>query len=175
MSRYYIPLICLFLLVMQGMAMSLLPAKLVYSDLLMTPHWILIFLFLVTIFYDKDDTYHAVWYGLVFGLLMDVVYTGVLGVYMITYTLVIYIVHGLNKLVHANFFAASILAVVGVALCDTILYVVYSFVQITSMGWGDYLLLRLLPTLAANMIFFILLYPLLKERVYTWGEEINNA
>lgn len=103
MSRYYIPLICLFLLVMQGMAMSLLPAKLVYSDLLMTPHWILIFLFLVTIFYDKDDTYHAVWYGLVFGLLMDVVYTGVLGVYMITYTLVIYIVHGLNKLVHANF------------------------------------------------------------------------
>lgn len=172
MSRYIIPLICLFLLVMQGMAMSMLPANLVYSDLLMTPHWILIFLFIIAIFYDRDDTYHAVWYGLVFGLLVDVVYTGVLGVYMITYTLVIYIVHGLNKLVHANFIAASLLAVVGVALTDTILYVIYSFVQITSMTWGNYILLRLLPTLAANMIFFILLYPIVKDRVYHWSEEI---
>ncbi|WP_226583372.1 rod shape-determining protein MreD [Halobacillus litoralis] len=175
MSRYIIALICLFLLVMQGMAMSMLPAKLVYSDLLMTPHWIFIFLLIIAIFYDKDDTYHAVWYGLVFGLLIDVVYTGVLGVYMVTYTLVIYLVHGLNKWVHANFIAASLLAIIGVLLTDTILYVIYSFVQITSMTWGDYLLLRLLPTLAANMIFFILLYPLVKERVYFWSEEVKNA
>ncbi|MYL29063.1 MULTISPECIES: rod shape-determining protein MreD [Halobacillus] len=175
MSRYVIPLVCLFLLVMQGMAMSLLPAKLVYSDLLITPHWILIFLFIIAIFYDKDHTYHAVWYGLMFGLLIDVVYTGVLGVYMITYTLIIYVVHGLKKLVHANFPAAFLLAVIGLILADALLYIVYSFVQITSISWVDYGLLRLLPTLAANMIFFTLLYPLVKERVYDWSEEISNV
>ncbi|WLR46134.1 hypothetical protein LC065_10985 [Halobacillus litoralis] len=60
------------------------------------------------------------------------------------------------------------------ALADTMLYIIYSFVQITSMTWGDYALLRLLPTLAANMIFFILLYPLVKEKVYAWGEEVSN-
>ncbi|WP_052158915.1 rod shape-determining protein MreD [Halobacillus sp. BBL2006] len=175
MRRYFIGLLCLFLLVMQGMAMSMLPSKLVYSDLLMTPHWILIFLFIVAIFYDKDETYQAVWFALFFGLLVDVVYTGVLGVYMVTYAVVTYIVHGLNKLLHANFVTASILAVIGVAIADTLLYVIYSFVQITAMSWGDYVLLRLLPTLAANMIFFILLYPLVKERVSLLGEEINNT
>ncbi|ARI76927.1 rod shape-determining protein MreD [Halobacillus mangrovi] len=175
MRRYFIGLLCLFLLVMQGMAMSLLPSSLVYSDLLMTPHWILIFLLIVTVFYDNDNTYYAVWYALFFGLLLDVVYTGVLGVYMATYAIVIYIIHGLNKLLHANFVTASILAVVGVALADTILYVVYSFVQITAMAWWDYVVLRLLPTLAANMIFFIILYPLVKERVFNLGEEINNT
>ncbi|MGP4061568.1 rod shape-determining protein MreD [Halobacillus litoralis] len=175
MSRYVIALICLFLLVMQGMAMSMLPANLVYSDLLITPHWVLIFLFIIAIFFDRDETYHAVWYGLAFGLLIDVVYTGVLGVYMVTYALVIYIIHGINKSLHANFIAASLLAIVGVALADTLLYVIYSFVQITSLSWGTYALLRLLPTLAANMIFFILLYPLVKERVHYWSEEINNA
>lgn len=175
MSRYIIPLICLFLLVMQGMAMSMLPSRLVYSDLLMTPHWTLIFLIIVAIFYDRDDTYKAVWYGLAFGLLIDVVYTGVLGVYMVTYTLVIYVIHGLNKLVHANFLAASILAIIGVAFADTLLYITYSFVQITSMTWGEYALLRFLPTLAANMIFFILLYPLVKERVSLWSEEVTNV
>lgn len=175
MRRYFIALICLFLLVMQGMAMSLLPANLVYSDLLMTPHWVLTFLFIVTMFYDHDNTYHAVWYALVFGLLLDVVYTGVLGVYMVTYALVVYIIHGLNKLLHANFIAASLLTIVGVAMADTFLYVIYSFVQITEMSWGDYALLRLLPTLAANMIFFIILYPLVKERLSLWSEDINNA
>ncbi|MGI8316001.1 rod shape-determining protein MreD [Halobacillus mangrovi] len=175
MRRYFIGLLCLFLLVMQGMAMSLLPSSLVYSDLLMTPHWILIFLLIVTIFYDNDNTYYAVWHALFFGLLLDVVYTGVLGVYMATYAVVIYIIHGINKLLHANFVTASILAVIGVALADTILYVVYSFVQITAMAWWDYVVLRLLPTLAANMIFFIILYPLVKERVFKLGEEINNT
>ncbi|WLR46133.1 rod shape-determining protein MreD [Halobacillus litoralis] len=109
MSRYFIALLCLFFLIMQGMAMSMLPANLVYSDLLMTPHWILIFLLIIAIFYDKDDTYNAVWYGLPFGLLIDVVYTGVLGVYMITYTLIIYTVHGLNKWLHANFFCGFLI------------------------------------------------------------------
>ncbi|MBH0230016.1 rod shape-determining protein MreD [Halobacillus yeomjeoni] len=175
MRRYFIALICLFLLVLQGMAMSLLPSNLVYSDLLMTPHWILGFLILIAIFYDRDDTYYSVWHALLFGLLVDVVYTGVLGVYMVTYGIVTYIIHRLNQSVHAGLVSASLLTIVGIALADTILYIIYSFVSITSMTWGNYAWLRLLPTLAANMIFFILLYPLVKDRISSWSEDINNA
>ncbi|MBA2173453.1 rod shape-determining protein MreD [Halobacillus locisalis] len=175
MKRYVIALFCLILLVLQGMAMSWLPANLIYSDLLITPHWVLGFLIILAIFFDRDDTYFAVWLGLWFGLLIDVVYTGVLGVYMVTYTVVIYVVHGLNKWLHSNFFGSSVLAILGVALADTCLYVIYSFVQITSMTWGDYGLMRLLPTLAANMIFFVILYPIVKERISLWSEELMNT
>ncbi|SFF52379.1 rod shape-determining protein MreD [Halobacillus alkaliphilus] len=175
MKRYYIALICLLLLVMQGMAMSLLPSKLVYSNLLMTPHWVLLFLLIVAIFYDRDKTYFAVWYGMAFGLLLDIVYTGILGVYMVTYALVIYVIHGINKTIHSNFIGASLLVILGIILSDTLLYVIYSFVQITSMPWGTYLILRLLPTVAANMIFFIILYPVVKDRITQWSEVINNA
>lgn len=175
MRRYFIALICLVLLVMQGMAMSLLPSSLIFSNLLMTPHWILSFLLLVAIFYDKEHTHHAVWYGFLFGLLVDVVYTGVLGVYMVTYALTTYIIQRLTHFVHANFVTASILVIVGVVMADTLLYIIYSFVSITSMTWGNYALLRLLPTVAANMIFFLILYPLVKERISSWSEDINNA
>ncbi|MGP4074546.1 rod shape-determining protein MreD [Halobacillus sp. K22] len=175
MKRYYISLICLLLLVMQGTAMSLLPSKLVYSNLLMTPHWVLIFLLIVAIFFDRDKTYYAVWYGLVFGLLLDIVYTGILGVYMVTYALVIYVIHGINKMIHSNFIGASLLVILAIILSDTLLYVIYSFVKITSMPWGTYLILRLLPTVAANMIFFVILYPVVKDRITQWSEEINNA
>ncbi|TGB04171.1 rod shape-determining protein MreD [Halobacillus salinus] len=175
MKRYVIALFCLFLLVMQGMAMGWLPSSLVYSNVLITPHWVLVFIFLMAIFYDRDNTYVAVWFGLVFGLLTDVVYTGVLGVYMVSYALVAYIIHGMNRWLHSTFFGASVLTIVGVALADTSLYIIYSFVQVTDMTWANYAVLRLLPTLAANMIFFIILYPLVRARLARWSEELTNS
>lgn len=175
MRKYIIALICLFLLVMQGMAMSLLPASLVYSELLITPHWVLAFLSIVAIFYDRDGTYYSVWYGLIFGLLIDVVYTGVLGVYMGTYAVVLYTIHGINKWLHSNFITTSLLVILSIALTDTSLYVIYSFVQVTIMSWGEYAVSRLLPTLAANMIFFVVIYPLVKERLSHWSEDLTKV
>ncbi|UOQ93870.1 rod shape-determining protein MreD [Halobacillus shinanisalinarum] len=175
MRRYIIAGLLLILLVMQGMAMSLLPANLVYSDLLITPHWVFCLVIIIAIFYDRDDTYQAIWYGMIFGLLIDVAYTGVLGVYMATYATIAYILHGVKKMVHANFIAASLLAILSVAMADTMLYIIYSFVQVTTFTWGEYVTLRLLPTVAANMIFFIILYPLVKNRIEQWSEDLNNA
>ncbi|MFG6148375.1 rod shape-determining protein MreD [Halobacillus sp. B23F22_1] len=175
MIRFWISIFLVILLVLQGMAMSLLPARIVYSELLVTPHWVLCLIMLIAIFFDKDETYHCVWYGLLFGLLIDVVYTGVLGVYMVTYASVAYVTHGLKKWFHANFTASLLLAIFGVALADAILYVIYSFVEVTSMAWGDYITLRLLPTVLANAIFFLLLYPLLKNRVEQWSDRWQSA
>ncbi|WP_431804709.1 rod shape-determining protein MreD [Halobacillus andaensis] len=175
MIRFWISIIMVILLVFQGMAMSLLPSRIVYSELLVTPHWVLCLIMLVAIFFDKDETYHSVWYGLAFGLLIDVVYTGVLGVYMVTYAITAYVTHGLQKWFHANFVASLLLAILGVALADMILYFIYSFVQVTEMALGDYVSLRLIPTVLANALFFILLYPLLKNRVEEWSERWQSA
>ncbi|UOQ46250.1 rod shape-determining protein MreD [Halobacillus salinarum] len=175
MSRYLIALILLILVALQGMAMNLLPSSLVYTNLLITPHWALCFILLLAIFYDNDRTYHSLWFGLLFGLLIDVAYTGVLGVYMVTYGFVAYTIHGLTKLLHANFLSASLLIILGVALADTLLFIIYSFVQVASMAWSTYALQRLLPTLAANMIFFVIIYPIMKNRIVQWSEDIHNA
>ncbi|WP_082233702.1 rod shape-determining protein MreD [Halobacillus massiliensis] len=175
MIRFLIAAILLVLLALQGMAMSLLPSSIVYSELLVTPHWVLCMVMLVAIFFDKDNTYFCVWYGIIFGLLIDVVYTGVLGVYMVTYAFTAYVVHGLKKFFHANFIASTLLAIAGVAFADTLLYIIYSFVEISAMNWGHYLILRMLPTLLANVIFFVILYPLVKNRVERWGIDFENA
>ncbi|MCP3030454.1 rod shape-determining protein MreD [Halobacillus sp. A1] len=170
MIRLTISCLLIILLVFQGMAMSLLPAKIAYSELLMTPHWVLCFVLIIAIFFDKDDTYHCVWYGMIFGLLIDVVYTGVLGVYMVTYTIVAYVIHGVHKWVHETFFVSLLLAMAGVGLADAVLYVIYSFVQITEMPWWNYVVLRLVPTILANVVFFVFLYPLMKNRVERWSD-----
>ncbi|WP_181349718.1 rod shape-determining protein MreD [Thalassobacillus sp. CUG 92003] len=174
MSRVLLPLLILILVVMQGMAMNLLPPALIYSDLLFTPHWALVLIVLISMFYDRDDTYYSVLYGVIFGFLIDMIYTDILGVYMFTYGIVIYIIHGLKKMLHANFIVAVLLGALALILADFCLYMMYYTVQIVDVQLQEYVLIRLLPTTIANIIFFIVLYPFVKERMEMWSEQIGQ-
>ncbi|WP_164668479.1 rod shape-determining protein MreD [Virgibacillus doumboii] len=171
MNRLYIPLILFFFLVLEGVALELLPASLVTNELIIVPHWVFIFLLFLAIFYDRENTYLSVLYGIVFGLLIDIVYTGVLGVYMFSYAVIIYIIHGLTKMLHANFFAVILLGVAGLVLTELSINTIFSVVGITEMVWKDYLLYRMIPTLIANLLFLLVLYPLMTRRIASWGDE----
>ncbi|WP_100011951.1 rod shape-determining protein MreD [Lentibacillus sediminis] len=171
MKRIYLPLILFLLLLLEGVALKLLPPGLVISDLLITPHWVLVFLILVSIFYDREDTYYSVLYALLFGLLFDIVYTGILGVYMFSYALVVYIVHGLRRMLHGNIFASLLLGAVGIVIADIFIYMVYTVVGMTEVVWADYLMTRLLPSLLANWLFLVIIYPLTVNKLTDWGEE----
>lgn len=171
MKRLYLPLILFLFVVLEGVALELLPPKLVVSNLLIIPHWVLVLLVFQAIFYDRESTYYSVLYGLVFGLLIDIVYTDVLGVYMFSYALVIYIIHGLRKMLHGNIYVTLVLGIVGIMLADISINFIYTMVGITDMTWVDYMKYRLLPTVLSNLVFLLLLYPLFVKRFIRWGRE----
>ncbi|HLR71677.1 MAG TPA: rod shape-determining protein MreD, partial [Pseudogracilibacillus sp.] len=93
MKRLLFLIILFGLLVLEGVAIDLLPAILTSSETLIVPHWVLIFLIIITLFYDTSETFFSIIYGVIFGFLIDVVYTDVLGVYMFVYPFTLYIVH----------------------------------------------------------------------------------
>ena len=171
MSRIYLPLILFLLLVLQGVAVDLLPRFLVSGQTFIISHWVFAILIFITIYYDDNQSFNAVVYGVIFGLLIDIVYTNVLGVYMFTYGLIIYLVHRLKKSININFYSTILFGVIGVILVDVLIYVIYSVVDLTNMTFGVYLFNRLLPTTLANLIFLIVVYPLLKSRFLKWGNE----
>ncbi|SDK40769.1 rod shape-determining protein MreD [Sediminibacillus albus] len=171
MKRFYLPLFLLFFLIIEGVAQDFLPNSLVTGQWMVVAHWVLIYLVLISVFYDLEYTYLSVMYGIVFGLMIDVVYTSVLGVYMFIYPLVVYAVHGMKKMLHTNFFVALLLTVIAVGLADTGVYIVYSFIGITGISWQEFLYIRLIPTLLANLIFFLLIYPLTKRKLVEWSKE----
>lgn len=172
MKRLYIPLLLFLLLIVEGVGLDLLPFENI--DTMIVPHFVLMFLVLVTIFYDKEDTYAAVLYSVIFGLLIDVVYTGVLGVYMFSYALVIYLVHKLKRLMHTNFVVTLFLGCVALILVESSIYIIYLTINFTSMLWLDFLLYRLLPTILANLIFLTILYPIIVKRLSSWIKEKNS-
>src|SRR5699024_4560194 len=75
MKRLIFPLILFVLLVSEGVALDLLPSSLTASDTLIVPHWVLMFLVLLTLFYDTNDSFFSIMYGVAFGFLIDVVYS----------------------------------------------------------------------------------------------------
>lgn len=171
MKRLYLPLILFLLLILEGVALELLPADLLRSDLLIVPHWVLVFLVFMAVFYDREHTYFSVLYALIFGLLIDVVYTGILGVYMFSYALVIYIIHGLRKMLHSNIFVTLLLGVIGIALTDISIHTIYEVVGVADILWKDYFIYRLLPTVLANLLFIAALYSILVKPLRRWGQE----
>lgn len=171
MKQLFIPLFLFLFLVLEGVALELLPMSLIKGELVIVPHWVLVILVFVGIFYDREDTYFSVLYGLVFGLLIDIVYTGVLGVYMFTYALSIYIIHGLTKMLHANFSATLLLGTMALILTEIFINVIFSVVGISEMEWSSYLLFRLLPTVLANVLLLLALYPLIKKKFVGWKKE----
>lgn len=171
MKRLYVPLILFLFVVLEGVALEILPSKLVVSNLLIIPHWVLVLLVFVAIFYDRENTYYSVLYGLVFGLLIDIVYTEMLGVYMFSYALVIYIIHGLKRMLHGNIYVTLVLGVVGIVLADISINFIYTVIGVADMTWIEYMKHRLLPTVLSNLVFLLLLYPFFAKRFIRWSWE----
>ncbi|MCF3941889.1 rod shape-determining protein MreD [Oceanobacillus alkalisoli] len=171
MKKAYLPLILLVLVIVEGLAINLLPNEIVLSTNLIIAHWVLVFLVYIAVYYDVEDTYYSITYAFIFGLLIDVVYTGILGIYMFSYGIAIYAIHGLQKLLHRNFYVLLILGVTAIAVADGLIYMMYTVIGVTDMIWSDYLLRRMLPTILANLLFLLLLFPLFKKRIVQWSKE----
>lgn len=171
MKRLLLPLILFLLLVFEGVAIDFLPAKFIGAEIMIIPHWVLIFLILISIFYDQETTIYAIIYGVIFGLLIDVVYTSVLGVYMFTYPLGAYIAHLLKRILQTNIYMTIVIAIVVLSTVEITLIFIYSLVGIADpISWG-FLEYRLLPTVIANIIILLILYPLFSKRLTRWKLE----
>lgn len=155
-------------MIFEGIGVELLPRTILSSNSQLIPHWVFIFLIFITIFYDQQNTYFSILYSVIYGLLIDIVYTDVLGVYMFSYAIVIYIIHVLKNHFHANFFITMFLGVIGIVLAELIINTIYSVIGVANFIWADYFYFRLLPTILANLVFLIVVYPIFNKKLIKW-------
>lgn len=170
MRRLLIPFILFLLLVFEGVAISFLPDKFVGAEIMVVPHWVLVFLIMVSIFYDEESTVIAIIYSVIFGLLIDVVYTNVLGVYMFTYSLGVYFTHLLKRLLQANLYTTLLISVIVLSVVEILLIFIYSVVGMADVISWQFITYRLLPTIIANVIILLILYPLFSKRLTSWKQ-----
>lgn len=170
MSRLFLPLILLFLIAFQGVNQHFVPLSLVESGYIITIHTVLIFLILITLYYDLETSYYGLLYAILSGFLIDTVYTPLLGVYMFSYAITIYLVHSLRKFLQVNLFVSSFLIVVGITSLEFLLYWVYTFVGITEVPIQNFLVERLMWTVIFNLALFFLFFLVFKRPLIRFRE-----
>src|SRR5690625_5208293 len=158
MKKLIIPVILFLLLVLEGVAIELLPVSLFPIHYLIVPHWVFIFLVIVMLFYDTSETFFGIIYAVIFGLLIDIVYTDFLGIYMLVYPFSIYIDSLLKQVFQANFYITMLLYTLGIIIVELFILFIYNFIGLIDIINYYFLLDRFIRTILSNLLFIIFIY-----------------
>jgi rod shape-determining protein MreD len=136
------------------------------------PHFVLIAILLIGLFYDRT---RAVWYGLTFGFLIDVVYTNVLGVYAFCIALTGYLFSLLSRIFHLYLVVVVLIGILAVACLEFEVYGIYGLIGKAPEPLDHFLQWRLVPTLVLNGAFLILIfYPFRRMLVSMRSHKIDG-
>ena len=164
---FKIALICFVMVILEGVTTTFtLPFT---NDGQAVFHFLFIFLVLVTIFFERSHTYYVILFSLIFSIMIDILYTGVLGVYLFSYSITLYVVRIFMKVFHSNFYVVLLMMLIGIALTEHIVYFLYKIILVHDMPWNDFIADRFITTLSWNVIMGILFYLLFAKRLEKWS------
>ncbi|MFS0780757.1 rod shape-determining protein MreD [Bacillus sp. 1P06AnD] len=176
MRKLAIPLVAVLLFISESLFSSIFSGEIVHGDWIFVPRFILIFL----VFYAVYGKYWpALWYGMVMGLIYDITYTEILGIYLFMFPIVTYLISKVMKILQNNIIIVSIMSLVAIVILEFIVYGFNLILGFTDISVQDFLTIRLLPTLLLNLVVLaIFAYPLrrlfLKYATEENGDSIFN-
>ena len=154
MVKFLIPFIAVVLFLLEPELALFSPIQWGEEVVTLVPRFVILYLIFLSIYYSRK---RACIYGLIFGLLYDVFYIDIIGLYSVLYPLVCYLAGSTVKFIHQHLSITTILSIILIALLEFVLYYFYSFIQITTLPVGKFLSNRLLPTMIANLLFLVML------------------
>ena len=164
MKRFLLPLLLFLLFVSESIFVDLLPSDSIGAERIFVPRFMMVALIMITTYYHWQ---HALYYGIGFGLLFDVIYTDIIGIYMFSFALIVYLISIIMKVLHENLFVMFFVSIIGIALLELLVYGIYLLIGEIQMAWSTFLMNRLFPTVVLNGGFLILIfYPFKRLLVY---------
>ena len=154
MVKYVLPIIAVILFLVEPEFAMFSPLNIGDQSFVLVPRFLILYLIFLAIYYSRKK---ACIYGLVFGILYDVVYIDIIGLFTVLFPLLCFIASWCVKYVHQHLFITTILSVLLVALMEFALYEFYVIIDITTMELLPFLLYRLLPTIIANLLYLFML------------------
>lgn len=148
----------LFLFILESLVVEFLPAKIFGFERIFVPHFLFTALLFLTIFVGKK---HGIIYAAIFGLLFDIVYVEIIGIYFFLYPFISYLIYKLLQVLQANIITAFLAALLGISLLEVGVYEMNFLIHVTDLDFMGFLNLRFYPTLLLNAaITLIAAYPL---------------
>ncbi|RSK28013.1 rod shape-determining protein MreD [Bacillus sp. HMF5848] len=166
MKKLLLPCFFIVCFVLESIFVDLLPAQMFNIDRIFVPRFFLVTLLLTAVYYKRNV---ALLYGLGFGLLYDITYTQIIGIYMFGYVLLPYITSKIMRVVHSHSLIVLIIGIFIVALLEFYVYGINLLIGNGFLTFDYFIQIRLIPTLLINAVFIILVnIPLKRYFLHTF-------
>lgn len=168
MSRLLLPVLTFFLFVFEGTVMQLFVPEMFGEHYIVVPRFALVIILFIACFQKRST---ALWYGMIFGLLMDVVYTDYLGVYLFVFGFTAYVIASIAAVSRKNVWTVVCLIVLGLTMQAFQIFGLYTIIGIAQMSAETFIQRMLWPTLVLNVIVSLLLYYPLQKHFRTMAAQ----
>lgn len=153
MIRFLLPALFAFLFILESLFVELIPAELFNSDRIFAPHFLMAGILFLTAYLSPK---RGILYGFIFGLLYDVVYTEIIGIYLFMFPFIAYLFANMLRVLQSNIFIVSLLSLLGIAMLEVGAYEMIHLIHVTDLDFSTYAKIRLAPTMILNLAFIIL-------------------
>ncbi|MDN4607138.1 rod shape-determining protein MreD [Sporosarcina highlanderae] len=150
MIRFIIPLIAVVLFFLEPVFSLFSPVTIADSQYTLVPRFVIVYLIFIAVYYSRQ---RAIIYGIVLGLLYDMYHIDIIGVYTFLYPVICYLATLMIRQVHRHIFTVMFLSLIMIALLEILSYFFASLIALTAIGFEEFLVSRLSPTMIANSIF----------------------
>ena len=127
-------------------------------DVIFVPHLTLMYLLILTIYRSFGV---ALILAIFFGLITDLYFRSIYGLYMFGYILAVVVMDRFFKIFYKDKVMIFIIILVSTLLIEIYVALIYGLIGFIQFNLLEFLLLRLLPTFILNIILLTILYPIM--------------
>lgn len=155
MSKRVINLILFAVFIIEGSVFRYISPDYFGSNSSIFARFVLVLIMLISIYIDRK---YALFLGLAFGLLYDIVYGNVLGLYMVGMGGIGYLSGWFIQFLHPTFLVYLLIEFLGLLIFEIFIYSMLSLYKLIEFNFDWAMINIIFPTIIFNLVFAILIY-----------------
>lgn len=171
MKKFLLPLLFLFLFLLESIFVQYIPPEVFGHNYILAPHFLFAGILFLTIYAGRK---YGIIYAAIFGLLFDIVWIEIIGIYLFLFPFIAYLISKIMHVLQTNIIVAFLVSLVGIALLELGVYEMDFLIHITTLKFMSYLEMRFYPTLILNAIFLLIAAYPLKRHFESFAESLRD-
>ncbi|MEI5905675.1 rod shape-determining protein MreD [Bacillus spongiae] len=171
MMKFLLPIVVTLVFYSESIFVMLFPPELFGKHTIVVPHFLLLLLCFIGIYLGKKT---ALIYAVIFGLLFDLYYTGIFGVYLYLFPIMVFLVIQIMRVVNANVFVSSAVSLLAMTMTEFAVFFLYLLLQKTGFTVNQFIEWRLFPTLLVNAAALLVFSYPTKVLLFKVKKHMNN-
>ncbi|MBF7051262.1 rod shape-determining protein MreD [Streptococcus sp. HF-2466] len=161
-KSYILPFLVLFVVMLVDGHLSNLLTNLFPNNIHLLSHLLLIFILYISINLSENTNFIML---LLIGLLYDAYYFHIIGISTLLLPLVGIVISKYNSVLMSNRVSRFLTVAILVFFFEVAMFALANVTHLAQMSFADFVVYTIAPTMVSNLLFFLLLQPIL-EKIY---------